>query len=253
MNSSTQSSVVRVSLDNSTISFARFEDIRNLALQAQANSDIRALAIDLDVEPYDPSTMGPWPERLASRAVAGSHGPGPIVEQDLIRALRDVLKPTVAIIHSSLSDFAIDLASICDLRLAVEGAQMIDTRVVSGRAAASGNAYMLPRLVGLSQAMRISLLGEELTAKEALRIGYIHRVIPKLGAVEAIDSYIEGLAKMPTRAWEVHKMQVLGQLDQDFDTAMVHSLGIRQTHVIKDRMEGIKAWRERRDPEFTGK
>ena len=33
---------------------------------------------------------------------------------------------------------------------------------------------------------------------------------------------------------------------------MVHSLGLRQTHVIKDRLEGIKAWRERRDPEFKG-
>ena len=51
---------------------------------------------------------------------------------------------------------------------------------------------------------------------------------------------------MPTRAWEVHKLQVLPQLDLPFDAAMVHSLGVRQTHVIEDRLEGMKAWRERR-------
>ena len=56
------------------------------------------------------------------------------------------------------------------------------------------------------------------------------------------------IASFPTRAWEVHKMQVLPQLDLGFDASMVHCLGIRQTHLIEDRVEGIAAWRERRDP-----
>ena len=38
-----------------------------------------------------------------------------------------------------------------------------------------------------------------------------------------------------------------------FDAAMVHSLGVRQTHVIEDQQEGVKAWRERREPRFTGR
>ena len=64
---------------------------------------------------------------------------------------------------------------------------------------------------------------------------------------------LRDIAALPTRAWEVHKKQVLPQLDLGFDAAMVHCLGIRQTHVIEDQQEGRLAWRERRDPVFTGR
>ena len=213
---------------------------------------MRLLVINLNVESKDPSDMGQWPSRVNQRLIKGSHGPGPIVEQDLIKALRSVVKPTLAVIRESLYDFAIDIASACDIRIATENSCLSDTRVRSGQTAASGVTYLLPRLVGLSQAMRISLLGESLSAHEAHQIHFIHKVIPGASAEQEISALTEQLAAMPTKAWEVHKLQVLPQLDQDFETAMVHSLGIRQTHAIKDRIEGIKAWRERRSPNFTG-
>ncbi|MXW53058.1 MAG: enoyl-CoA hydratase/isomerase family protein [Gammaproteobacteria bacterium] len=246
------SNVVREGLSNENLSFKRLDELRTLATHAQSDLSVRALVLDLNIERVDPNNMGSWPMGIEHRAVKGSHGPGPIVEQRLVKSLRDFLKPTIALIGPSLCDFGIDIAAACDIRIAREDSTITDTRVATGRTAASGIAYLLPRLVGLSQAMRISLLGETLTANEALRIHFLHQVIGTENFEQETAEFVERVAKMPTRAWELHKMQVLPQLDQDFDTAMIHSLGLRQTHVIKDRLEGIKAWRERREPEFKG-
>ena len=244
--------IVREELSSKSLSFRRLDEIRVLAERAQHEPNVRAFVLNLDIDRIDPDDMGSWPKNIGHREVRGSHGPGPIVEQRLIKALRDFLKPSIALIGPSLFDFGIDIAAACDIRIARDDSTITDSRVASGRTAASGIAYLLPRLVGLSQAMRISLLGETLTANEALRIHFLHQVIKTDNFEQQASEFVERVAKMPTRAWELHKMQVLPQLDQDFDTAMVHSLGLRQTHVIKDRLEGIKAWRERREPEFKG-
>lgn len=244
--------VVREGLSNKNLSFNRLDELRTVAERAQSDPKVRVLVLDLNIGRIDPDNLGSWPKSVEHRSVRGSHGPGPIVEQSLIKALRDFLKPLIALIGPNLCDFGIDIAAACDIRIAREDSTITDTRVATGRTAASGIAYLLPRLVGLSQAMRISLLGETLTANEALRIHFLHQVIGTENFEQEAAEFVERVAKMPTRAWELHKMQVLPQLDQDFDTAMVHSLGLRQTHVIKDRLEGIKAWRERREPEFKG-
>lgn len=252
MGAGTPPNVVREELSSRNLSFQRLDELQSVAKRAQSDPAVRALVLDLDMERIDPEEMGSWPKSLEHRAVRGSHGPGPIVEQRLIKALRDFLKPSIALIGPRLFDFGIDIAAACDIRIAREDTKITDSRVATGRTAASGIAYLLPRLVGLSQAMRISLLGEPLTANEALRVHFLHQVIETERFDQEAAEFVERVSKMPTRAWELHKMQVLPQLDQDFDTAMVHSLGLRQTHVIKDRLEGIKAWRERREPEFKG-
>ena len=82
--------------------------------------------------------------------------------------------------------------------------------------------------------MRVLLLGETLDAQEAHRIDSVHKIVADDQFEDFKRSFGLKLASMPTRAWELHKIQVLKQLDLDFDAAMVHSLGIRQTHVVKD-------------------
>lgn len=239
--------------DENRIDYAVLEALTSVCRTAADDPAVRVLVLTGARGTFSAGAapdMGQWPERFGHRRPEGSHGPAPLPEQDALRALRSLMKPTVALLEGAVSGLALDLACVCDLRLALPDASIDDPRVAHGTAASTGIAYVLPRLIGQSQAMRILLLGETLDAAEALRIRLVHQVVETRGAADAV---IATIAAMPTRAWEVHKMQVLGQLDLDFESAMVHSLGIRQTHVIEDRVEGVQAWRERREPRFTGR
>ena len=245
--------VAMIGFDGQPIDFAMLERLREAVDAAAENDAVRALVLDCRSGGDDWTNMGEWPERLAHRRPEGTHGPGPLPEQDAIKALRAFMKPTLALLHGEVLGLALDLACVCDIRLASATARIGDPRIRQGRAAATGIAYLLPKLIGQSQAMRILLLGEILDATEAKRIHLVHEVVDDDAFDARAHEFANEIAKLPTRAWEVHKLQVLPQLDLPFDAAMVHSLGVRQTHVIEDRVEGMKAWRERRAPEFTGR
>lgn len=232
---------------------AALEELRETVLAAAQDATVRLLQLDcrdaVDAWP----DMGEWPRRLAHRQPQGSHGPGPLPEQDAVRALRGFMKPTLALLGGEVLGLGLDLACVCDIRIAAASARLGDPRIRQGRAASTGIAYLLPKLIGLSQAMRMLLLGEVVDAAEAQRIHLVHEVVADVDFEERAGELAATIAKLPTRAWAVHKLQVLPQLDLPFDAAMVHSLGVRQTHVIEDRAEGMKAWRERRAPEFKGR
>ena len=243
--------------EENLINYAMLMAMRELFNQAARDDKVRAVVLKGEGSCFcggdDWQNMGAWPEEFAHRKPGGSHGAAPIPEQETIKALRDIMKPTIALLHGSVLGLGLDLAAVCDLRVASTDASIGDPRIRQGRASATGITYLLPRLIGLSQASRILLMGEILTAEEAIRIQLVHQLIDTRKFAAATDELIKTIAGLPTRAYEVHKLQVLPQLDMSFDAAMTHCLGVRQTHVIEDREEGAKAWRERRDPVFKGR
>ena len=248
-----QDAATTVDFGGGLLNYADIEALRDATLEADADEAVRLLVLDCRSDGDDWTNMGAWPQRLAHRRPRGDHGPGPLPEQDAVRALRAFMKPTLALLRERTFGLALDFACLADVRLASSGAELGDPRVAQGRAAATGIAYLLPKLIGLSQAMRVLLLGETLGASEAARIGLVHEVAEADRFDARAAALAAEIAALPTRAWAVHKMQVLPQLDLPFEAAMTHSLGIRQTHVIEDRAEGMRAWRERRKPQFTGR
>lgn len=248
-----QDAITTVSFGGGLLDYAATEALREAVREADADEGVRLLVLECDSAGDAWPDMGEWPERLRHRRPKGAHGPGPLPEQDAIKALRAFMKPTLALLRGKTLGLALDFACVCDLRLASADAEIGDPRIRQGRAAATGIAYLLPKLIGQAHTMRVLLLGEVLDAAEAKRIGLVHEVAPASGFDERAEALAAEMAALPTRAWAVHKLQVLPQLDLPFDAAMTHSLGVRQTHVIEDRAEGMRAWRERRDPEFTGR
>lgn len=196
---------------------------------------------------------GAWPAALAHRRPGGAHGAAPLPEQVLVRTLRALPKPVIAVVQGRALGLGLDIACACDIRLVAADASFGDPRVTQGRHAATGITYVLPRLIGLSQAMRLSLLGEQIDGAEAERIGLAYRAVPPAELEAEAGKLAQTVAAMATRSYAVIKQQIREQLDLPYEMALLHSLAVRQTNVIEDRAEGQRAFAEKRAPRYTGR
>lgn len=239
------------------LTYAMMGTLRALIDQASVDWDVRVIALEGAGTSFcggdDPDDRGEWPEELAHRRPAGDHGAPPLPQQAMLRSLRATPKPTVAILQGEVLGLGLDLAALCDFRLVADDAAIRDSRVEQARHAATGISYVLPRLIGLSQAMRLLLLGEQIDGREAQRIGLAFRSVPAAELAAAGEALVEKLAAMATRSYGIFKQQVIDELDIPYETVLMHSLAIRQTNVIEDRVEGLTAFREKRTPHFTGR
>ena len=197
--------------------------------------------------------MGPWPEAWKNRLPGGTHGAPPLPLTDLLSTLRALPIPTLAVLQGEVADAGLDLACHCDIRLAADNARFCDRRVAHARFAATGITYVLPRLIGQSQASRLLLFGDTFDASQAAQMGLVYDRVPAAGLANAAGALAIRLAGMATRSYGMVKQQVLEQLDLDYRNALLHSMAIRQTNVFEDRAEGQRAFLEKRAPRFSGR
>jgi len=201
----------------------------------------------------DDEDMGEWPSSYAHRRPGGSHGPAPVPLQDMLSALRALPKPTVAAIRGAALGSGLDLACACDIRVCTHDSALGDPRVLQAEFAVTGITHVLPRLVGQSQAMRMLLLGEQVGGREAQRIGLVYRSVDSDTFDGFVDDLAARIATMATRSYAIMKQQIIDELDMPYDTALMHSMAIRQTNVIEDRAEGQRSFLEKRPARFTGR
>ena len=231
--------------------------IRDAARHANTNDDIRVVVISSSSNGFcageDRNDLGDWPNEFSGRGPLGSHGLPPLPQQEMISALRSCQKPTVTLLTGNVTGLGLDIAAACDHRIATETTIVSDGRVQNAEHVATGITHILPRLIGLSQATRILLLGDELTATEARRIGLIHEVYPDNDFTVEADRFVDKISALATRSYSIIKEQTIEQLDMPYEWALKHSLAIRQTNVIEDRSEAAAAFKQKREPKFSGR
>ncbi|MBW2091981.1 MAG: enoyl-CoA hydratase/isomerase family protein [Deltaproteobacteria bacterium] len=217
--------------------------------------DIRAVVFEGKGEDFcagdDPEDMGPWPDEYKHRFPRGSHGPAPIPQQDLLKLIRELPKPTIALMCGKALGLGLDLACVCDIRLCASDSVIGDPRILQARHNTTGLTYILPRLIGQSQAMRLLLLGEFISGTEAERIGLVYRSFAPEEFSDEAEKMIAQVTTMATRSYAVIKQQIIKQLDMPYETALMHSFAVRQTNIIEDTNEGIQAFIEKRKPNYT--
>jgi 2-(1,2-epoxy-1,2-dihydrophenyl)acetyl-CoA isomerase len=171
----------------------------------------------------------------------------------MIRQIRQMEKIVVAAVNGVAAGAGCNLALACDLRVASEEAKFIQSFVRVGLAPDSGGSFILPRLVGVSKAMEMLLLGDTIDAQEALRIGLVARVFSATEFAHAAREVAERIAAAP-RGIGLIKRAVnhanLPSLESDLEyEAHLQEIAGRSS----DYDEGVRAFLEKRAPVFTGR
>jgi len=171
-----------------------------------------------------------------------------------IDAWARIPKPTLCALNGSAYGGGLELALACDLRLAVDSAELGLTEVRLGIIPGAGGTQRLPRLIGVAAAKELILLGRRIGAARALALGLVMEVVPPAQLPAAIARVLGELAGAAPRSLAMAKAAI----DRGFDLAIDEGLRIERecydvTLFSEDRDEGLLAFAERRPPRFTGR
>ncbi len=170
------------------------------------------------------------------------------------RALENLDKPYIGSINGPAAGAGMDMASMCDIRIASDKARFGMRYVAMGIIPGDGGCYFLPRIVGIAKACELIWTGRMFDAQEALQMGYVTKVVPHDELPEATWELATQLANGPTVAIQMAKKLIYRCLNLDLNRALEASeaamLVIQST---EDAREGPKAWLEKRRPVFKGR
>lgn len=226
-------------------------DVRALVLTATGRgfctgADLRPPAAD----PGGTTAAPPVPDRRpgdVARLIRGG-------AQALVAAVLDCEKPVVAAVNGIAAGIGAHLAFACDLVIAAESARFVEVFVRRGLVPDGGGAYLLARLVGVHKAKELVYLGDDVPAAEALALGLVNRVVPDEGLEKAAREWAERLAAGPTRMYALSKNLLNRALESDRATAFREEAdAVELNMATEDSAEGLRAFLERRPPEFKGR
>ncbi|MBI2916463.1 MAG: enoyl-CoA hydratase/isomerase family protein [Chloroflexi bacterium] len=168
-------------------------------------------------------------------------------------ALAALPVPVIAAIQGDCLDQGLELALACDLRLADSSARFGLTHALRSTLPWDGGSQRLPRLVGRSRALEMLLTGRIVDAEEAARIGLVHQVVPSGALSEMAIAWANSLAEKAPIALRYVKEAALKGLDHTLEQGLRLEADLYfLLFSTDDREEGLRSWREKRPPHFSG-
>jgi 2-(1,2-epoxy-1,2-dihydrophenyl)acetyl-CoA isomerase len=172
----------------------------------------------------------------------------------IVRAIRELPKPVVCAVNGVAAGAGANIALACDLVVAGEGASFIQAFSRIGLIPDSGGTFLLPRLVGRARATALMMLGDRVSAAQAVEWGMIHEVVPDAALVDVAHALAQRLAGMPTYALALVKRALDASATNDLAAQLALEEELqRAAGRSADYVEGVRAFQEKRPAVFTGR
>ena len=172
--------------------------------------------------------------------------------QEMILGVQRCEKPVIAMVNGVATGAGLDLACACDIRIGTQRSRFMSAYVRIGLFPGFGGTWLYPRTLGsLGRAAEMLFTGDFLEAEEAYRLGFLNRLADEEDLESTTMEMAERIAAGPPIAIRLSKLMLYKGLEFDLDTAMkMAAAGETITLTSRDHIEGVAAFREKRDAQY---
>ena len=176
----------------------------------------------------------------------------PTLGERLYQALVDIEKPVIAAINGVAVGGGCTLTLLCDIRVAAESAKFQLPFTKLGLSAELGSTYILPRLLGMGKAMELILTSKMIDAKEAHHIGLVNEIVADDELLSTAEKMAQQIASFPPASVTMNTAGL--KLGADMEGQYRYeNMALDILHKTDDAREAAAAFREKRDPVYTGR
>lgn len=162
--------------------------------------------------------------------------------------------PLIAAVNGPAIGAGLDLALMCDLRIAAASARFAESFVKVGIVPGDGGAWFLPRVVGFSKACEMALTGDAIDAAEALACGLVSKVVDDATLMDEARALAARIAANPPHVVRMTRRLLRQGRVSDLPALLEVSAAMQAlAHATSDHVEAVSALLERRKPAFTGR
>jgi enoyl-CoA hydratase/carnithine racemase len=209
-----------------------------------AGADLQALEGHSERGGYDPGT----PQDIAEPG----YGVDPNFDATFAYHF-GIGKPVIAALNGAAAGVGLVLAAFADLRFCVPGAKFTAAHGRFNFPAEYGLSWVLPRIVGLTHANDILMSSRVFTAEEALAMGFLNRIVPAERLMDEVLAYAVQFRNVAPGSVRESKRQIYRDLHRDAANSVRNAEALLvEMSKTADYKEGVKAWMEKRTPNWTG-